>query len=79
MVTHFGSSPINERDLLQIIESNFDLRPGAIIKQLGLTRPIYQRTAENGHFGNAEFPWERPKTLILPKNLHEKLRDVQVG
>ncbi|KAL3079010.1 hypothetical protein niasHS_014792 [Heterodera schachtii] len=79
MVTHFGTSPFKDHDLLKIVETNFDLRPGAIIRQLGLTRPIYQRTAENGHFGNDEFPWEKPKTLALPKNLHETLRDFQLG
>jgi len=33
MVTHFGTSPISEFDLLRVVKQNFDLRPGAIIRQ----------------------------------------------
>uniref|UniRef100_A0A914NWF1 S-adenosylmethionine synthetase C-terminal domain-containing protein n=1 Tax=Meloidogyne incognita TaxID=6306 RepID=A0A914NWF1_MELIC len=33
MVTHFGTSPISESDLLRVVKQNFDLRPGAIIRQ----------------------------------------------
>ena len=41
--------------------SNFDLRPGAIIRDLGLRAPIYQKTAAYGHFGrdDVQFPWEK--------------------
>jgi S-adenosylmethionine synthetase len=48
---------------LDIIYKNFDLRPGMIIKELGLRAPIYQKTAAYGHFGRPEFPWEVPKKL----------------
>jgi len=41
------------------IIKNFDLSPKGIIKFLGLARPIYRQTAENGHFGNQKFPWEK--------------------
>jgi S-adenosylmethionine synthetase len=44
-----------------------------IFRQLGLRRPIYQKTAENGHFGHEEFPWEQPRDLFIAKNIQEKL------
>ena len=53
-----------EADLLKIINSNFDLRPGVIVKELDLTKPIYEKTACYGHFGRSSFPWEKPKKLI---------------
>lgn len=48
-----------EKDISDVIESNFDFRPQAIIERLGLRRPIYQSTAAYGHFGYAGYPWER--------------------
>lgn len=72
MVTHFGTSLLTERELLGIVLENFDLRPGAIIKELNLTRAIYQKTAENGHFGHQNFPWEKPKKLMLKKDIIDK-------
>ncbi len=39
--------------------SGYDLSPGGIIKTLNLKRPIYEKTAAWGHFGNPEFPWEQ--------------------
>jgi S-adenosylmethionine synthetase len=44
-----------------LIRDNFDLRPGAIIRDLDLLRPIYKQTAAYGHFGrpDLELPWER--------------------
>jgi len=73
MVSHFGSSTITESELLQIVKENFDLRPGVLSKSLGLTRPIYQRTAENGHFGHEEFPWEKPKELAIAPEIRAKI------
>ncbi|XP_003380170.1 probable S-adenosylmethionine synthetase 1 [Trichinella spiralis] len=43
-------------------------------RELNLRRPIYEKTAENGHFGHDEFPWEKPKKLILPPHLVEKVQ-----
>jgi len=58
-----------DRDLTKIVLNNFDLRPGMIIKELDLCRPIYSPTACYSHFGRAPvdgtFPWEQPKTLKL--------------
>jgi len=54
-----------DADLLAIVENNFDLRPGCIIRDLKLLRPIYSRTACYSHFGrdDKEFTWEQPKEL----------------
>ncbi|XP_048877273.1 methionine adenosyltransferase II, alpha-like isoform X1 [Brienomyrus brachyistius] len=64
-VFHYGTSTKDEDELLKIVQNNFDLRPGAIIKELNLKRPIYQKTACYGHFGRQEFPWENPKPLVF--------------
>jgi len=55
----------NDAALLQIVEDNFDLRPGMIIKALNLLRPIYSKTACYSHFGrdDKDFTWEQPKDL----------------
>jgi len=55
----------DDRECEAIIKKNFDLRPGVIMKELKLTRPIYAKTACYGHFGrdDADFTWEIPKTL----------------
>lgn len=74
-VFSYGTSPLSERELLEVVEKNFDLRPGMIIKTLDLKRPIFERTAENGHFGHDDFPWEKPKTLTMPKGLVEKIAE----
>ncbi|XP_023676167.1 S-adenosylmethionine synthase [Paramormyrops kingsleyae] len=61
----YGSSQKTEKELLEIVHKNFDLRPGVIVRDLDLKRPIYQRTACYGHFGRKEFPWEVAKELAL--------------
>ncbi|XP_022619577.1 S-adenosylmethionine synthase isoform X1 [Seriola dumerili] len=61
----YGSSEKTETELLQIVNKNFDLRPGVIVRELNLKRPIYQKTASYGHFGRAEFTWEMPKKLVF--------------
>jgi S-adenosylmethionine synthetase len=54
-----------DRDLFDLIVKNFNLRPGHIIKDLQLKRPIYKKTAAYGHFGrnDTDFTWETPKNL----------------
>lgn len=54
-----------DAELVEIIKNNFDLRPGAIIRDLDLKKPIYQATAAYGHFGRSEFTWEQPKKLVF--------------
>ncbi|XP_028460016.1 S-adenosylmethionine synthase-like, partial [Perca flavescens] len=61
----YGSSQKTESELLQIVNKNFDLRPGVIVRELNLKRPIYQQTASYGHFGRPEFTWEMPKKLVF--------------
>ena len=48
---------------MRIVKNNFCFRPGAIIKELDLKRPIYQKSAAFGHFGRTDkdFTWEQPK------------------
>lgn len=60
----YGSSQKTETELLHIVNKNFDLRPGVIVRELNLKRPIYQNTASYGHFGRPEFTWEMPKKLV---------------
>jgi len=59
-VETFGTSPYSSDQLVQLINEHFDLRPGAIIRDLKLRRPIYRATAAYGHFGrdDIEAPWE---------------------
>jgi len=64
-VFSYGTSNKSEKELLQIVRNNFDLRPGRIVKDLNLKRPIYQKTATYGHFGRPEFPWEQAKKLVF--------------
>jgi S-adenosylmethionine synthetase len=61
MVDTFGTSKISEQDIIKLINSNFDLRPAAIIRDLELRRPIYRQVAAYGHFGrpDIQLPWER--------------------
>lgn len=61
VIDTFGTSKISEADIVRIIDNVFDLRPGAIIEELGLRRPIYKQTAAYGHFGRVDLdlPWER--------------------
>eukprot|EP00066_Takifugu_rubripes_P012346 XP_011601612.1 PREDICTED: S-adenosylmethionine synthase isoform type-2-like isoform X1 [Takifugu rubripes] len=61
----YGSSKKTESELLQIVNKNFDLRPGVIVRELNLKRPIYQQTAAYGHFGRDGFSWEVPKQLVF--------------
>jgi len=60
-VETFGTAKIADEKIAALITEFFDLRPGAIIRDLGLRKPIYQKTAAYGHFGrdDIEFPWER--------------------
>ena len=60
-VQTFGTGAIPDHRLVEIIEGQFDLRPGAIIEELDLRRPIYRPTAAYGHFGrpDLDLPWER--------------------
>jgi S-adenosylmethionine synthetase len=60
-VETFGTGSVADEVLEKAISSVFDLRPGAIVRDLDLLRPIYRPTAAYGHFGrtDGDFPWER--------------------
>ncbi|MBK9008530.1 MAG: S-adenosylmethionine synthase [Anaerolineales bacterium] len=60
-VETFGTAKIADEKIASLVDEYFDLRPGAIIRDLGLRAPIYRKTAAYGHFGrdDIEFPWER--------------------
>ena len=54
----FGTGKVEDTVLCDAVQKVFDLSPAAIIRELDLKRPIYERTAYHGHFGRDEFPWE---------------------
>merc|ERR550517_1501126 len=64
-VDSYGTGLYSDADLTKIINHNFDLRPGMIIKELELRKPFYRKTSAYGHFGRAEpeFKWEHSKKL----------------
>ena len=62
-VETYGTSSKSSEELVEIVRNNFDMRPGVIVKELDLAKPIYNQTAKNGHFTNQDFTWEKPKTL----------------
>ncbi len=60
-VDTFGTETIDPERIRELVREHFDLRPGAIIRDLDLRRPIYHQTAAYGHFGrdDLDLPWER--------------------
>ena len=60
-VDTFGTGTVSDEHLSDMVESVFDLRPAAIIRDLDLRRPIYRQLAAYGHFGrdDLDLPWER--------------------
>jgi len=64
-VDTYGTGVKADKDISDIVKKNFDLRPGCLMRDLKLTRPIYSKTACYGHFGrdDADFTWETPKEL----------------
>ena len=67
MVDTFGTGKIPDEKIADAIQKVFDLRPGFILKNLDLRRPIYKQTAAYGHFGRNDLnvPWE--KTDLVEK------------
>ena len=68
-VNSYGTAPIlsgkTDAELVEIVKANFDLRPGCIVRDLQLRRPVMQKTAVYGHFGRDDeaFTWEKAKEL----------------
>ena len=63
----FGTGKVPDDVILSLVRKHFDLRPGAIIKNLNLRRPIYRPTAAYGHFGRSDLdlPWEKTDKAAL--------------
>jgi len=66
-VDTYGTGIKNDKEISEIVKKNFDLRPGCLMRDLKLTRPIYSKTACYGHFGrdDSDFTWETPKELKM--------------
>ncbi len=60
-VDTFGTAKVEESRIVELIRDHFDLRPYGLVQMLDLIRPIYQKTANYGHFGreDPDFTWER--------------------
>lgn len=61
LVDTFGTGKIDEEQIVNLVEENFELRPAGIIDMLNLRHPIYRQTAAYGHFGrdDIDLPWEQ--------------------
>ena len=75
-VETFGTGKIPDEAIVRLIGEHFDLRPGAIIRDLNLRRPIYQATAAYGHFGRTdiEAPWENTERADALRKAAEGLK-----
>lgn len=69
LIDTFGTGKVSDKKLSEIVLKTFDLRPGLIIKNLGLRRPLYRQVAAYGHFGRPELnlPWERTDKVAILK------------
>ena len=65
----FGTGKVGEDTLTAAIREAFDLRPAAIVRDLELKRPVFRRTAAYGHFGRADFAWERTNRVEQLKRI----------
>ena len=63
LVETFGTAQVGHEKIEAAVRSTFDLRPGAIVRDLDLKRPIYKQTAAYGHFGRPGLPWEELSRL----------------
>ena len=70
LVDTFGTGTVSDEKLTKAVLATFDARPGMLIKELDLRRPIFRKTAAYGHFGrdDADFTWEKTP-------LTDKLKD----
>lgn len=75
MVDTFGTGKISDEKLAELVETHFDLRPAAIIRDLDLRRPIYRKIAAYGHFGrpDLDLPWERIDKASILKEAAQKI------
>ncbi len=75
LVDTFGTGKVSKSKIVELVKENFDFRPKAIIEQLNLRRPIYQKTAAYGHFGrnDPDFTWEKTDKADLLKRAIEEV------
>ncbi|QWQ38253.1 methionine adenosyltransferase [Gemella sp. zg-570] len=73
-IDSFGSSKVDEGDIVKVIKENFTLTPNGIIETLNLRRPIFSKTAAYGHFGrdDKDFTWEKLDKVQVFKKLLTK-------
>jgi S-adenosylmethionine synthetase len=62
-INTYGTARASYEELEKVIYENFDMRPGVVALDLGLTEPIFTRTSRNGHFNDETQRWEQPKIL----------------
>ena len=76
-VETFGTGRLPGEKLVELIQEHFDLRPGAIIRDLDLRRPIYRATAAYGHFGREDIdaPWEKTDRAPLLREKAEAMAE----
>jgi S-adenosylmethionine synthetase len=76
----FGTGMAPNSELVRIVSEEIDLRPGAIVRDLDLRRPIFQKTAVYGHFGREDhdFSWERTDRVGALRRA-AGLEDAQAG
>jgi S-adenosylmethionine synthetase len=55
----FGTGKYTDEQIIEAVKKVFDFRPGKIIEQLDLLKPIYRATSVYGHFGREDFSWEK--------------------
>lgn len=78
LVNTFGTGIVPDEKIEQLVSENFDFRPKAIIDNLNLKRPIYSKTAANGHFGRSDpdFTWETTDKADILKQAAQGTRQV---
>lgn len=69
LVNDYGTSQVGSAALEKAVNELWDLRPGRILKEFDLLRPIYRPSAAYGHFGRSEFPWESLSRVDKLKSL----------
>lgn len=71
LVDCFGAGKVDNEKLVKAVRDNFPLKPGDIISELDLRRPIYKQTAAYGHFGrdDLDLPWEKTDKVDVLKKL----------
>jgi S-adenosylmethionine synthetase len=69
----YGTGVVSDDKIVDIINEVFDLRPRAIIKKLGLDRPIYRASANYGHLGRGMFPWEKLDKVQEIKDILQRI------